>query len=449
MPRYTSYPTAPHFQTGIGETLGAESYATLDPTMPVSVYVHIPFCDKLCWFCGCNTKHTLRYEPIESYIDSLIHEIKLLGAALPKDDQGQKLPVAHLHFGGGSPSMIRAKDAARLGKALRGTFSFADGKENKTEISIEIDPTDVIQNQSEAMDAFAHLGMTRASIGVQDFDPIVQKAINRPQSFEDTTAVVELLRGAGIHSLNIDALYGLPHQTLSRVRKTIDQVISLEPDRVALFGYAHVPWVKKHQNMIAKDTLPGTAERLDQAGAAAMELEAAGYQTIGIDHFAKPTDTLSQAAQDGSLRRNFQGYTTDTCDTLIGLGASSIGKSQHGFIQNCVSTHAYKDKVANGNLPFDKGYRLTQDDIIRAYMIEQLMCHLRVSFEALTQRFGAAATPYIAELKRVGTARTFDTVDCSDTEFSVQISGRAYVRLIAAQFDAYLPQSNFRFSKAV
>ncbi|MEL6745513.1 MAG: radical SAM protein, partial [Pseudomonadota bacterium] len=260
VPRYTSYPTAPHFQAGIGVEIASDTYRTLSSSEPVSIYVHIPFCDKLCWFCGCNTKHTLRYEPIESYVTSLIAEIDLLRARL-----GRSITVANMHFGGGSPSMLRSGDAKRLGAALREAFTIT----HDAEISIEIDPTDVAQNPDDAMLALQHLGMTRASIGVQDFDEKVQKAINRPQSFETTRDVVNRLRDAGIASLNIDALYGLPHQTINGVRKTMDQVISLQPDRVALFGYAHVPWVKKHQNMIPTEALPDTEERLDQAEATA------------------------------------------------------------------------------------------------------------------------------------------------------------------------------------
>lgn len=440
VPRYTSYPTAPHFQTAVGVSIASDTYRTLSPNEPVSIYVHIPFCDKLCWFCGCNTKHTLRYEPIESYITSLIGEIALL-----RERIGRPVMVSNMHFGGGSPSMLRSGDAKRLSEALHAAFTIMDD----AEISIEIDPTDVAQNPDDAMLAFTNLGMTRASIGVQDFDEKVQKAINRPQSFETTRDVVGLLRDAGIASLNIDALYGLPHQTIHGVRKTMEQVITLQPDRVALFGYAHVPWVKKHQNMIPEDALPGTEERLDQAEAAALNLQDAGYQAVGIDHFARADDCLAKAATTGQLRRNFQGYTTDQCDTLIGLGASSIGKSRFGFMQNSVATNTYKDAIARGELPLDKGYRLTTDDTIRAFMIEQLMCNLELRFADMQERFGYLAQPYIAEARLAAANDEFAMTHANDDRLWVEDNARAFVRIIASQFDAYLHNSSFRFSKAV
>ncbi|MEO0546933.1 MAG: oxygen-independent coproporphyrinogen III oxidase [Pseudomonadota bacterium] len=440
VPRYTSYPTAPHFQAGIGVEIASDTYRTLSSSEPVSIYVHIPFCDKLCWFCGCNTKHTLRYEPIESYVTSLIAEIRLLRARL-----GRSITVANMHFGGGSPSMLRSGDAKRLGAALHEAFTIT----HHAEISIEIDPTDVAQNPDDAMLAFQHLGMTRASIGVQDFDEKVQKAINRPQSFETTRDVVNRLQDAGIASFNIDTLYGLPHQTINGVRKTMDQVISLQPDRVALFGYAHVPWVKKHQNMIPTEALPDTEERLDQAEAAALQLQAARYSLVGIDHFAKPDDCLAIAASAGRLRRNFQGYTTDQCDTLLGLGASSIGRSQFGFMQNAVATKAYKDAIARGELPLDKGYRLTTDDTIRAFMIEQLMCNLELRFDDMKERFGYLAQPYIAEARLAAANDEFHMTHADEDRLYIDDNARAFVRIIASQFDAYLADSKFKFSKAV
>jgi len=440
VPRYTSYPAAPQFQPGVGVSIAEETYASLSAHTPVSIYVHIPFCDKLCWFCGCNTKHTLRYEPIADYVTSLIEEIALLQTRI-----GRKLAVSHMHFGGGSPSMLRSPDAKRLSAALSETFDLVP----EAEVSIEIDPTDVAQNPHDAMLAFAHLGMTRASIGVQDFDPRVQAAINRPQSYETTRDVVMRLRDADVASLNIDALYGLPHQTIGGVQRTIEQVIALQPDRVALFGYAHVPWVKKHQNMIPEDALPGTEERLDQAEAAALNLQASSYRPVGIDHFAKPDDELAGAADTHALRRNFQGYTTDSCDTLIGLGASSIGKSRLGFMQNHVATNTYKASIAKGELPLDKGYRLTTDDTIRAFMIERLMCNLEIRFDDMRNHFGYLAKPYVAEAVLVANGNAFDMAHTDEERFWVDESARAFVRIIASEFDAYLPHSEFRFSKAV
>ena len=437
VPRYTSYPTAPHFQADAGPALMQRLIDGLDDDTPVSVYAHIPFCDKLCWFCGCHTKHTTRHAPITSYIGSLEQEIALLG----ERTQAQP-PIGQLHLGGGSPSLLTPEDCQRLRIALEGTFVFTPA----SEISVEIDPSDVTPEKLKAMQI---IGLTRASIGVQDFDETVQRAINRPQSFEVTRDVAAALREAGIHSLNIDALYGLPLQTRDRLARTIEKVISISPDRVALFGYAHVPWMKKHQQMIREDDLPGTLERFEQAELAARMLSEAGYVKIGIDHFAKPDDKLALAARAGHLRRNFQGYVTDQCDTLIPLGASSIGRFGGGYVQNIVATGQYQTAVANGMLPAAKGFALSQDDRIRARMIERLMCDFQIPFEALRQEFGAPALPYIAEARAVAANDQDGLCEADDGSFSIPVAARPFARIVAARFDVYLNESGARYSRAV
>ena len=361
VPRYTSYPTAPHFEAGLGPQMQEALLGSLDDATPVSIYLHIPFCDRLCWFCGCNTKHTLKYEPVRTYVDALLAEIAALGTRL-----GFRPVAGQIHFGGGSPSILSAEDMGRLGAALRRTFHVSA----LTEISVEIDPSDVTE---DTLTGLHELGVTRASVGVQDFDPLVQKAINRPQSFEQTRDVIAAMRAAGVGSVNIDALYGLPLQTRARLMRTIEQVVSLQPDRIALFGYAHVPWVKKHQKMIKDEHLPDMHERFQQALAAGAALVATGYEAIGIDHFAMPADGLAEAARTGHLRRNFQGYTTDRCEALIPLGASSIGAFGGGYVQNIVATGQYQDAVHAGRSTASKGYRMSEDDRIRAHMIERLM----------------------------------------------------------------------------
>ena len=386
VPRYTSYPTAPHFSEGTGSVLIREALASIGPDERISIYVHVPFCDRMCWFCGCHTKQTNRYDPVASYLESLRQEIALIGNQLsfrPK--------VGHLHFGGGSPSMVSAEDYRKLRKALDQVFEIDEA----SEISVEVDPNDVNPDTLEGLKA---LGLTRASIGVQDFDPAVQAAINRPQTFEDTKGVIEQLRATGIHSLNIDALYGLPLQTPKTIARTIEDVISLAPDRVALFGYAHVPWMKKHQQLIREDDLPDTMERFHQAQIAENALLEAGYGKIGFDHFARPDDSMAIAEREGRLHRNFQGYTTDNCQTMLGLGASSIGRYRGGYIQNIVATGQYKAAVERGELPAAKGFSLNADDEIRAFMIERLMCDFKIDTAQIEARFRSQGRGYIEEL---------------------------------------------------
>ncbi|MEM7461470.1 MAG: oxygen-independent coproporphyrinogen III oxidase [Pseudomonadota bacterium] len=437
VPRYTSYPTAPHFSEEAGRPILETALAGLTATDRISVYIHIPFCDRLCWFCGCHTRHTLKYHPVEAYISSLLDEIRLVGQRL------QARPViGHLHLGGGSPSMVRSVDFERISQALHQNFSFLPD----TETSVEIDPSDV---NDDTLEGLRKLGMTRASIGVQDFDPQVQAAINRPQTFEQTRDVINALRSLGVQSLNIDALYGLPLQTADRLSRTIEKVVSLTPDRIALFGYAHIPWLKKHQRLIKDSDLPGTSERFHQERQASIQLADAGYQEIGIDHFALPGDLLAGAARSGKLRRNFQGYTTDNCKILLGLGASSIGKTEAGYLQNIVPTGQYSACVKSGALPANRGLILTEDDKIRAHIIEQIMCDFRFGFEDLLSRFGAKAIPYLAEAKNLAAADVDDLCSADQDCFYVNAAARPFTRIVASRFDAYLAQSQFRYSKAV
>jgi len=437
VPRYTSYPTAPHFTDQAGLAIARSRLERLPAGEAVSLYLHIPFCDRLCWFCGCHTKHTLKYAPVEAYVGALLREM-----ATVRETAGRRLRLAHLHLGGGSPSMLRQPDTERLAQALRENFEL-DGT---TEISIEIDPSDVT---AETLKGFAALGVTRASVGVQDFSQAVQEAINRPQTFEQTRDVIEALREAGVRSLNIDALYGLPLQTEERLQSTIDKVVSLSPDRIALFGYAHVPWLKKHQTLIREEDLPGTMERFRHAGLAADWIAAAGYDRIGIDHFAKPADSMAVAAREGRLFRNFQGYTTDACRTLIGLGASAISSYGDAYVQNIVPTSQYERTVLDGALSATRGVQLSLDDLIRAHMIERLMCDFALSFDALEDKFGYSARPYMAEAKLAAASDRFGLTQADEHSFRIREEARPFTRIVASWFDAYLNESSVRYSKAV
>lgn len=437
VPRYTSYPTAPQFQKGTGRTLMSSLIEGLNDQEPVSIYIHIPFCDRLCWFCGCHTKHTLKYAPVRTYVDHLLQEIALFGK-----QTSDKPRLKSVHLGGGSPSLLQSSDMARLRAALTSHFTW----EPDAEISVEIDPSDITQDM---YDGLALLGITRASIGVQDFHPDVQKAINRPQTFEQTASVVENLRAMGVTSINVDALYGLPLQTADRLRQTLQQCMKLAPDRLALFGYAHIPWFKKHQKMIRDADLPNTIERFDHANMASVILQDAGYQAIGIDHFAKPSDTLSIAANAGKLHRNFQGYTTDACPTMIGFGASSIGRFEGGYLQNIVATGQYQDCIKAGELPADKGLMLSADDKIRAHIIERLMCDFRVCFTSVEDKFGALTKPLRGFAKHMVDEDKYGLCQFNEDTLTILTEAKPFTRIIASRFDAYYETQQFQYSKAV
>jgi len=437
VPRYTSYPTAPHFHDGIGPETHAAWLEDLSAQSTLSLYVHIPFCDTMCWFCGCHTKVTQKYKPIVGYMDGLLDEIAHVGG-LVKD--GPK--VTNIHWGGGSPTILSPEDTLRLAGHIRENFSFTDD----TEFAVEIDPRDF---DAARIEAFAEAGLTRASIGVQDFDPRVQKAINRIQTFDETRAAIDALRAHGISSINIDAMYGLPHQGMDELRRTLDLVMQLQPDRVALFGYAHVPWMKSHQKMIDEAALPGLGERHSQAAFASDYLGDAGFVRIGFDHFARPDDSLGRAALSGDVRRNFQGYTTDEAASLIGLGASAISRLPQGYLQNDPATAQYLAKTRKGELATVRGVELSADDNMRAWVIERLICDLSLSLDAVRARFGAAAAPILAEIDDMDDLAADGLITRDAMGITVTEEGRPFVRTVCARFDAYLKQGGARHSVAV
>ncbi|MGF0520363.1 oxygen-independent coproporphyrinogen III oxidase [Agrobacterium pusense] len=437
VPRYTSYPTAPHFHEGIDNTTYRGWLGALGHRNRLSLYLHIPYCDRLCWFCACHTKHTLKYEPIALYLEALKQEIAAVGALVSPD-----AVVSAVHFGGGSPTMLDPQDMQDLMDCLRRHFTFGLAPE----ISVEMDPNDLDDSR---YDALAAIGMSRASLGVQDFDDKVQKTINRIQSFEQTKSVVDAVRARGVHSVNCDILYGLPFQTCETLKTTVDQIVSLDPDRIALFGYAHVPWMKKHQSLIPEHALPDVAERYRQMTMAGEMLRQAGYSQIGIDHFARPTDTLSQAAQAGALRRNFQGYTTDTADALIGLGASSIGRLPQGYVQNMVATGEYQRMVGEGGLAAVKGIELSQDDHLRSHVIERLMCDFSIDLSDLQHRFGKVSHSVRDQAQQFAAGDRDGVVRLDADVFAVTEVGKPFVRNIAAIFDTYLGTGRGRHSVAV
>lgn len=437
VPRYTSYPTAPHFHTGIDHRTYRSWLAAVPPATPLSFYVHVPFCDRLCWFCACHTKQVLRYEPIAAYLAVVLREIETVAGIL-----GGRGHVAAIHLGGGSPSMLRPDDMLALAASFRRQFSIAD----QLEFSVEIDPNDMTPDR---YDAFAAAGVSRVSIGVQDFNPQMQQAINRIQTFEQTKAVVDGMRMRGVKSVNLDVLYGLPHQTVASVEATVDQVLSMQPDRIALFGYAHVPWMKTHQRLIDGAVLPDAAERLEQSQAAAARIVAAGYEAIGIDHFARPSDTLAVAGASGRLHRNFQGYTTDEAPALIGFGASAIGGLPQGYVQSEVATGEYMRQVREHGLAVARGVALTDEDRMRRWVIERLMCDFCVSTADLKDRFGDASRAIIDEMSYAAGFNVDEIVEFDGRHFAVTEQGRPFIRSVAAAFDTYLASGTGRHSIAV
>ena len=437
VPRYTSYPTAPHFSGAIGAREYEGWLADLAPGASLSLYVHVPFCDTLCWFCGCHTKITRRYAPVADYLAALMQEI---AAVAGRVDPGCR--VRHIHWGGGSPTILEGADLLALSGALGSGFTLA----GDAEFAVEIDPRGLTANQ---IDSLAEAGLTRASIGIQDFDPQVQKAINRIQPYEETRDVIAGLRQRGVAAINVDLMYGLPNQDEARIGATIDQVLTLSPNRISLFGYAHVPWMKRHQEMIPQSSLPDVAARYAQAEFAARRLVEAGFARIGLDHFARPEDPLAKAAANGTMRRNFQGYTTDTADALLGFGASAIGRLPHGFVQNHVPIADYQRAVSGGGLSVAKGYAFQGEDLRRAHLIERLMCDLELSWSALEKEIGDCAGLRRDSAEALQQFARDGLIEPGPDGFSVTDQGRTFVRSICAAFDAYLPKSAARHSMAV
>ncbi|WP_458792235.1 oxygen-independent coproporphyrinogen III oxidase [Yoonia sp. MH D7] len=434
VPRYTSYPPATAFSPETGVDFQEKCIRRLDPAEPVSVYIHIPFCERLCWFCACRTQGTTTLSPVVHYIDVVKKELTQLRKLRPDG-----LQMGRLHWGGGTPTILPPDLIRELATAIKQVFPPADN----FEFSVEIDPTMV---DADKIEALAEVGMTRASIGIQDFAPDVQDAIGRHQSFEQTKTCVDLLRNAGITSLNADLVYGLPHQTLAKMDASIDQVLSLDPDRIALFGYAHVPHMAKRQKLIKQDTLPDDYARHDLSELATERFVTAGMAEIGIDHFAKPNDTLAKAAKSGALRRNFQGYTVDSCPTLIGIGASSISRFSDGYVQNAAATAAYISRIETGRLAGARGFAMTPDDQMRARLIEMIMCDFSVDLLELRDTYGSLLDSVIPDLDKAlaqfkavtrRTANGFEIID----------HARHVARLVANVFDTYRIESAL-YSKA-
>mgnify|MGYP001163369455 FL=1 len=438
LPRYTSYPTAPHFTPAITTDDYAGWLTAVPDESRLSLYFHVPFCRSMCWYCGCHTTVTGRDDPIARYVATLRQEVALVARHL-----GGRRTVTHIHFGGGTPTLMQPDDFLALMEDVRRHFAVA----SDAEIAIEIDPRTLTQDMAVALSAG---GVTRASLGVQSFDGKVQRIINRVQPFEQTRNAVRMLRAAGIRSINMDLLYGLPGQTLTSCIDTAQRVLELMPDRLAVFGYAHVPNFKPHQRKFMTEALPDGKQRHAQAEYIAATLEDAGYQRVGLDHYARPDDPLAVAARNGTLHRNFQGYTTDSADTLIGLGASSIGRLPGGFVQNTVVIREYLQAIEAGQLATVKGYRLTAEDRLRAAVIETVMCDYAVDLDAVCRKFGADPNALLATAGPVlDTLVTDGIAERRQHTIRVRPDARPLVRAVAAAFDQFLGKGQAQHARAV
>ncbi len=436
IPRYTSYPAAPRFSPGIGSGTYRDWLRALPDTTRLSLYLHVPFCKTLCWYCGCNTSVTRHREPIELYVQTLQQEIARVA------DLSGSHRAAHIHWGGGTPTILGPELFTSLMTLLRERFIL----EPDAEIAIEADPRRLDPAMASAL---GQAGVTRVSIGVQTFDPVVQQAVGRVQSLETTAACVESIRDAGISAINVDLLYGLPHETLATCEATVEAALTLKPSRFSVFGYAHVPNMMRHQQVIDASALPGAAERLRQEQAIGDALVRAGYVRIGLDHYALPDDPLCLARTGGRLRRNFQGYTDDPADALIGFGASSIGQLPQGYVQNVSHVKLWRDRIEAGDLATARGLALTGEDGLRGAIIERLMCDLRADVPAISRQLGFPSDYLALEVEALERLADDGLVRIDQGVISVPDSARNLVRVVASTFDAYLDTAAGRHAVAV
>ena len=431
VPRYTSYPTAPHFHPGIGAEIYAQWLAELPADAAISLYIHIPFCDRLCLYCGCNTSVVRNDRPKRAYAVQLSRELDLLADLI-----GRRATVTQVHWGGGTPTAMPGDCLTGIMDHVRKRFHLHED----AEVAIEIDPTTLTL---DCLDALRLMGVNRASLGVQDFDDQVQEAIGRHQSYEETEAAATALRALGVTSLNLDLIYGLPYQTAESVARTARQALALGADRAAVFGYAHVPWMKKHQKLIPEAALPGAEARLAQERMIRQVLEnEGGYVPVGLDHYALPGDAMAVAMRNKALHRNFQGYTTDATPVLLGLGASSIGALPQGYVQNATGVPAYEAAINEGQLPVARGVALTPDDRLRRAVIERIMCDLELDIPALAKAMGADPAPLLKDAAPLSGFAADGLVEWDGARVTVTERGRPFVRNVAALFDVYLQQAS-------
>ncbi len=441
-PRYTSYPTAPYFTDAFGEKEWREEIdQTQDKGRDLSLYVHIPFCDTLCYYCGCNMVATKKYEKATQYLEYLFKEIDQV-AALTNPARVAR----QLHWGGGTPTYLHPDDIRRLFAHIASRFTIAADAET----GCEVDPRELSR---EHVKALKDAGFNRISLGVQDLNDTVQRAVNRVQPESLIRQVYGWMREEGFHSVNMDLMVGLPHQTVESYRETLDKIIAMGPDRLAVFNYAHVPWMKKHQKLIAETDLPSLQTRLALQQLILEKLNAAGYVYIGMDHFAKPEDEIVRAQQSKTLYRNFQGYTTHKNCDIYAFGASSISQTEDVFVQNVKKLNDYYRLVGEGRLPVERGLRVTREDKLRRDAITRIMCDLELDKAAFGQAWGIGFDSYFADaLADLEEMEADGLVKLTPEKVMVTQAGRFFLRNIAMPFDAYLKRQSEekpRFSKTL
>ncbi len=442
-PRYTSYPTALQFNDELTEAqYRAKAIASNDSDVPLSLYVHIPFCHSLCYYCGCNKIVTRNEERVSRYMDMLYREIDMQSKLFDR-----KRKVEQLHFGGGTPTYLDKEQLGALMDHLRSSFTFDESDAH--EFSIEVDPRTV---DAERIRELRALGFNRLSLGIQDFHEPVQVAVNRAQSPEEVQALVDSAREAGFGSISFDLIYGLPLQTVETFDKTLDIVIAMKPDRLAVYNYAHLPQRFKGQRMINSDDIPTPETKLDLLHHTIDKLCDAGFIYIGMDHFALPGDELVLARENGTLQRNFQGYSTHRQCDLVSLGVSGIGSIGNMFAQNAVSTIEYEEIIERGELPIKKGLLVDDDDLLRAAVIQDLMCYDRLSYDDFGARHNVDFREYFKdEIEKLEVLEDDELIELSDAGISITPKGRLLLRNIAMTFDRYidLEENDNRFSKAI
>jgi len=448
-PRYTSYPSANHFIQNFDARIYVEA-ATRSNRLdeegnlrPLSLYIHVPFCSSICYYCGCNKIIGKNKGQAEPYLALLFQEMAMQ-AALFSSANGQR-EVRQIHFGGGTPSFLTIEQMQRVWNAMRQHFFLVD--EDQAEYSIELDPRNVSLEQLQQL---REMGFNRISIGVQDFDERVQKAVNRVQSNSHILALMKRAKELGFKSTSVDLIYGLPLQNCESFRRTVATLVEASPDRVSVFNYAHLPALFKPQRRINEADLPSLQEKLRMQDQFIKQLQDAGYRYIGMDHFAKPDDELSIAQQKGRLHRNFQGYSTHAECDLIGLGVSSIGKIDGCYAQNAKTIEEYEAAISQGHLALVAGFQMNEDDRLREHVIMELMCHLRLDITQVERLFNISFKQYFASaLPALSSMQADGLLNLSDTKIQVHAMGAWFIRNICMLFDNYLSQSKTQYSKVV
>lgn len=441
-PRYTSYPTAPEFSDGFGEVEYINYLANQDATRPLSLYIHMPFCRSACYFCGCNVIFTSKEDKKVRYIEYLKKELDIL-----KSHLNTNRSVTQMHFGGGTPTFFAPEQLDSVIKLIK---SYFPNFTSDAEISCEVDPR---YFSKEHMDVLKEGGFNRLSFGVQDLDEKVQEEIHRIQPYSMTENVMKIARDAGINSINIDLIYGLPYQTKESFHNTIEQIIKLDPDRLAVFNYAHVPWMKKTMRKFDESTFSPPSTKLEILKDTIDTFGAAGYKMVGMDHFAKPEDELFRAINKGELHRNFQGYTTKGGADLIGIGLTSIGNGENYYAQNHKEMADYEEAIDAGKLPIFKGFALSDDDILRQNVIMEMMSNFSLNITRIEERFKVNFQEYFADaIEELKEFEDSELVTISKEKIEVSQTGTLLIRNIVMPFDAYLkkiPEEKRRFSKTI